>query len=118
MRQPPVFKFPQIKTGSRMRLSAIGTGRKRAVAAIALCAALAVLPPRPAAASSGSETVQSLYSTLLTTMQNGPALGPRGRYARIEPVVRRVFDINYMTRLAIGSEWESLNETQRQQVQQ
>src|SRR6185312_12080699 len=50
--------------------------------------------------------------------QNGPALGPRGRYARIEPVVRSVFDISYMTRLAVGPEWARLNETQRQQVEQ
>src|SRR3954447_2194984 len=118
MRQPSAFKSPQTKTGSRMRLSVIGTGRKRAFAAIALCAALAVLSPRPAAASNGSETVQSLYNTLLTTMQNGPALGPRGRYARIEPVIRRVFDISYMTRLAVGPEWATLNPTQQQQVQQ
>ena len=101
-----------------MRLSAIGTGRKRAFAAIALCAALATFSPGIAAASNGSETVQSLYNTLLTTMQNGAALGPRGRYARIEPVVRRVFDISYMTRLAVGPEWARLDETQRQQVEQ
>jgi len=101
-----------------MKLSAIGAGRKRAIAALALCAALAALPLRPAAANNGSETVQSLYSTLLTTMQNGPTLGPRGRYARIEPVVRSAFDINYMTRLAVGPEWAQLNETQRQQVAQ
>lgn len=101
-----------------MRLLATGTGRKRALAAIALCFALAALPPLPAAAANESDTVRSLYDTLLTTMQHGPALGARGRYARIEPVVRRVFDIEYMTRLAVGPEWARLNETQRQQVAQ
>ena len=101
-----------------MRPSATGTGRKRAFAAIALCVALAALSPRPAAASGGSDTVRSLYDTLLTTMQNGPTLGPRGRYARIEPIVRRVFDMEYMTRLAVGPEWAKLNDVQRQQVQQ
>src|SRR3954453_16798950 len=108
MRQPSAFKSPQSKTGNRMKFSIIGTGRKPTIATIALCAALAALPPRPAAASEGSDTVQSLYNTLLTTMQNGPALGPRGRYARIEPVVRRVFEINYMTRLAVGPDWAQL----------
>jgi phospholipid transport system substrate-binding protein len=101
-----------------MKLLTTGTGRRLAFAVIALCAALAALPPRPAAASNGSDIVRSLYDTLLATMQNGPTLGPRGRYARIEPVIRRVFDIDYMTRLAVGSEWARLNETQRQQVQQ
>jgi phospholipid transport system substrate-binding protein len=101
-----------------MKFSATGTGLKRAFAAIALCFALAALPPRPAIASNGSDTVRGLYDTLLTTMQHGPALGPRGRYDRIEPVVRRAFDIEYMTRLAVGPEWARLNEAQRQQVTQ
>src|SRR5512147_370070 len=101
-----------------MRFPSTATGSKHAVAAVALCVALATLSPRPAAANNGSDTVRSLYDTLLTTMQSGPTLGPRGRYARIEPVIRRVFDIDYMTRLAVGPEWARLNETQRQQVQQ
>ena len=101
-----------------MRPSATGTGWKRAFAAIALCIALATFSPRSGAASNGSDTVRSLYDTLLTTMQNGPALGPRGRYTRMEPVVRRVFDMEYMTRLAVGPEWAKLNDVQRQQVQQ
>ena len=66
----------------------------------------------------GTDTVRSLYDTLLTTMRNGPALGARGRYARLEPIVRQVFDIPFMTRLAVGPEWNSLNEGQRQQVAQ
>lgn len=101
-----------------MRFSATGPGWKYALAAIALCFALAALPPRPAIASNGSDTVRSLYDTLLTTMQHGQALGPRGRYDRIEPIVRRAFDIEYMTRLAVGPEWARLDETQRQQVAQ
>ena len=33
-------------------------------------------------------------------------------------MVRRVFDIPFMTRLAVGPEWASLTEAQRQQVSQ
>lgn len=99
-----------------MRRSVGGTGRTLGFLGIALCFALAAVPPRAALASSGTDAVRSLYDTLLTTMQSGPALGPRGRYDRIEPVVRRVFDIEYMTRLAVGPEWARLNETERQQV--
>lgn len=101
-----------------MTRSTTGTERKHFFAVIALCAALAIFAAHPAAASNGSDTVRSLYDTLLATMQSGPTLGPRGRFARIEPVVRRVFDIDYMTRLAVGPEWTRLNEAQRQQVQQ
>jgi len=38
--------------------------------------------------------------------------------SKIEPVVRRVFDIQFMTRLAVGPEWTNLTEAQRQQVSQ
>lgn len=86
------------------------------VAGLAFCLGLGVLSP-PAQAM-GGDTVQALYSTLLSTMQSGPSLGARGRYARIAPVVRQVFDIPFMTRLAVGPEWASLNPTQQQQVTQ
>ena len=100
-----------------MKFSAIGTGRKRVFPAIALCVALAALS-RPAAASNGSDTVRSLYDTLLTTMQNGPALGPRGRYARISQLFAAYSTSTTLTRLAVGPESARFNETQRQQVQQ
>jgi phospholipid transport system substrate-binding protein len=102
-----------------MKRSTTPRGRRITFAGIALCLAL-VAPSVPALAlgTGGADTVRSLYDTLLTTMRNGPALGPRGRYGRIEPIVRRVFDIPLMTRLAVGPEWAGLNETQRQQVSQ
>lgn len=102
-----------------MKRSTTGRGRRLALAGAALCLALAALPPRAdAMGSGGGDTVRSLYNTLLATMRNGPALGPRGRYDRLEPVVRQVFDIAFMTRLAVGPEWAALNEAQRQQVAQ
>jgi len=102
-----------------MKRSTIGRGRGLVLAGIALCIALTALAPRAVAlGAGGTEAVRSLYSTLLAAMQNGPALGPHGRYAQIEPVVRRVFDIPLMTRLAVGPQWESLTEPQRQQVSQ
>lgn len=99
-----------------MKRSTSGRGLKLAFAAVALGLAIAALPPRADAMGGGSDTVRNLYDTLLTTMRNGPALGPQGRYARIEPVVRQVFDIQTMTRLAVGPDWASLDQGQRQQV--
>jgi len=97
------------------------TRRERSLtfAGAALCLGLVVFsPPATAMGAGGTDTVRSLYDTLLATMRNGPALGARGRVAQIAPVVRRVFDIPFMTRLAVGPEWASLNEGQRQQVSQ
>ena len=102
-----------------MKRSTTGRERGLTLAGIALCVTLAAVSPRAMAmGGGGTETVRSLYNTLLATMQNGLALGPRGRYAEIEPVVHRVFDIAFMTRLAVGPDWATLSEPQRQQVSQ
>ena len=72
--------------------------------------------PAHAAPVSGSDTVQSLYDALLSTMKNGRTLGQSGRFTQLEPVIRRTFDIPSMARLSVGSSWASLTEAQRQQV--
>ena len=87
------------------------------LAGIAVGLALfALSPPAAAMATGGTDTVRSLYDTLISTMRNGATLGPRGRYAQLEPVVRRVFDIPFMTRLAVGPQWEGVSEAQRQEL--
>jgi phospholipid transport system substrate-binding protein len=102
-----------------MKRSTTRAARSCLLAGIVLCLAVAALPPRAVAMGAGGiETVRSLYDTLLATMRNGAALGPRGRYAQIEPMVLRVFDIPLMTRLAVGPDWAGLTEAQRQQVSQ
>ncbi len=102
-----------------MKRSTPARERSLTAAGIALCLALAALSPRALAmGAGGTETVRSLYQTLLLTMRNGATLGPHGRYAQLEPVVRRLFDIPFMTRLAVGPQWESLNDAQRQEVAQ
>lgn len=99
-----------------MKRSMKGMGQVIAVAGLALGLGFATLTP-PAKAM-GSAAVQTLYSTLMSTMQSGPSLGASGRYARLEPVIRQVFDIPTMTRLAVGPEWTNLNQVQQQQVTQ
>src|SRR5215467_14472159 len=72
--------------------------------------------PVHAAPASGGDTVQGLYEALLTTMKNGRILGQSGRFAQLEPVIRRTFDISSMARLSVGPYWASLTEAQRQEV--
>lgn len=88
-----------------------------ALSAAALMLAIS-LPTSPARAEAGAEAVRTLYATLLNVMQNGPRLGPHGRYAEIEPVIGRVFDLPLMTRLAVGPDWATMNPAQQQQVTQ
>ena len=72
--------------------------------------------PAHAALASSGDTVQGLYDALLGMMKSGRSLGPSGRFARLEPVIRRSFDIPTMARLSVGSSWVTLSEVQRQQV--
>jgi phospholipid transport system substrate-binding protein len=86
-------------------------------AGLAVMMVLAILPqPTFAASASGSDTVQGLYDTLLSTMKNGRALGQSGRFVQLEPVVRRTFDIASMARLSVGPSWAKMSDPQRQQV--
>ena len=92
------------------------TAAWRAVA-LATCLGIAMFAyPAHAAPGTGGDTVQGLYDALLGTMKNGRTLGQSGRFARLEPVIRRTFDIPTMARLSVGSSWATLSETQRQQV--
>ena len=72
--------------------------------------------PVHAAPSSGGDTVKGLYDALLNTMKNGRILGQSGRFAQLDPVIRRSFDVASMARLSIGSTWTGLSESQRQQI--
>jgi len=93
--------------------------RRWRLAAIALILALAAQAPDAVAMQGGGgDAVKSLYDALLAAMRNGPALGSRGRYAQIAPVVRRVFDIPLMTRLAVGTAWQGLPDGQQRQLAQ
>ena len=86
-------------------------------AALATGLGIAMLAyPAHAAPTSGGDTVRGLYDTLLGTMKSGRSLGQSGRFARLEPVIRRTFDITTMARLSVGSSWVTLSEAQRQQV--
>jgi phospholipid transport system substrate-binding protein len=88
-------------------LRAFGLGVALAAAATAAVAAPAAQP---------QAKMRGFYETLLTTMKAGPALGESGRYARLAPIVKRLFDLPWMARLAVGPGWASLSPAQRQQV--
>ena len=70
----------------------------------------------PAAASDPQDAIRSFYATLLTTMKAGPRLGQSGRYAVLAPVIRQVFDVPFMARLAVGPDGAGLRPGQQAQV--
>ncbi len=89
----------------------------RKAAGLVALLALSALPYQAVALpEGGGAVVQGLYDTLLNTMKNGRNLGQSGRFAQLEPVIRRSFDLPTMTRLSVGPAWTSLSEAQRQQL--
>ena len=88
---------------------------------IALVLALAiavVLPGAPASAQSQSPRapVERLNAVLLQVMQNADALGFRGRYNTLEPVLTEAFTFETMARLSIGpGNWTALDPQRRQE---
>lgn len=69
---------------------------------------LAAAPASAQAADPARATVQALDDGLLAIMKAGKAAGVDGRAQRIGPVVDRTFDIPLMTRLSVGTTWNTI----------
>jgi len=75
-------------------------------------------PEAPAAPGAPTDVVRNFYGVLLDVMQHAPALGPKGRYQKLEPVVRGTFDVPFMARLSVGPTWRSLTPEQKRRAVQ
>jgi phospholipid transport system substrate-binding protein len=87
------------------------------IIASALAAAftsLVLTGPAPALAAGPEDSVNALHDILISTMKDGRNLGERGRYAKLEPVIRQLFDLPLMSRLAVGASWAALSPAQQQ----
>src|SRR6266849_2516657 len=90
--------------------------RMIASAVAATVALLIFAGPATALAAGPEDSVHSFHQTLLGTMTEGRTLAESGRYVRIEPVIRRLFDIPSMARLAVGASWATLSPAQQRLV--
>ena len=85
-----------------------------ASAAAATLIFLSLVFPASVSAAGPEDSVNTFHETLISTMKDGRTLSESGRYARIEPVVHRLFDLPLMSRLAIGASWSTLSSAQQQ----
>jgi phospholipid transport system substrate-binding protein len=70
--------------------------------------------PFPAASDGKTiEVVENLHMTLLAVMKDGPQIGYKGRYDRLEPVITASFDLPLISKTVLGRYWEALNQDQR-----
>lgn len=68
------------------------------------------------AASDPAATIKNFYATLTQTMKRGQALGDKGRYDALAPVIRQSFDLGAMAQMAVGPGWAKLSAAERQEV--
>ena len=59
------------------------------------------------------EVVENLHTTLVAVMKDGPQIGYKGRYDRLEPVIKTSFDMPFISKTVMGRYWETLNQEQR-----
>ncbi|HEY5289463.1 MAG TPA: ABC transporter substrate-binding protein [Caulobacteraceae bacterium] len=77
-------------------------------------AAATVISSSVMAADPAVGRIEALDNALLSTMKEGAALGAKGRFRKLEPVVQSAFDLPLMTRFAVGPAWTSMSEADHQ----
>jgi phospholipid transport system substrate-binding protein len=74
-------------------------------------------PDAPAAgipdASAIRAPVEALYATLLEVMHQADELGFAGRYAKLEPVVKSSYDLEFMASRVVGRQYQRLDPAQQ-----
>lgn len=68
------------------------------------------------AADPAVSTIQSFYDVLLDVMKNADRLGLKGREQKLDPVIRKTYDLPLMTRLTVGPQWQSISPEQQQRI--
>lgn len=66
-----------------------------------------------AAAAPAVATINTFYDTLLEVMKQAKTLGFKGRYEKLDPAMRRAYNLPLMTRLSIGPDWQKLTPEQQ-----
>jgi phospholipid transport system substrate-binding protein len=74
---------------------------------------LAAFARTAAADPAAAPAVERLHAALLGVMKEADALGYAGRAERLRPVLADVYDVAFMARRSIGSQWDALGEDQR-----
>lgn len=71
-----------------------------------------------AAADPAISRIASFDGALLEAMKSGRAVGAKGRYHRLTPVVEASFDLPLMTRFSVGPVWAKMSEADHQALTQ
>ena len=67
-----------------------------------------------AGADAARARVEQLYATLQDVMRRGEQLSYDERYAELDPVIRRAYDLPFMSAKTLGRYWKGLSEQDRE----
>lgn len=84
------------------------------LALLAGCLLVAGLPTSYAATP--SEEIAKLNATLLDVMKNADKLGYSGRFEKLQPVMKQLYDFPLMARVAVGAYWKGLDKEKRKKL--
>lgn len=62
------------------------------------------------------KTINGLNAKLLDTMKQAQALGVQGRFSALAPVLSSTYDIQSMSRMAVGQSWDTFQPEQKAAV--
>jgi len=65
------------------------------------------------ASDPAAKRVRAFYDSLLAVMKQARGLGVHGRYEKLAPAIRETFDLDAMTRIAVGTEWNAIPREQQ-----
>ena len=82
--------------------------------ALALLVGLGTGAARAADTDPAVATLDTFHKALIETMKQGAELGVKGRYRKLEPVVKQTFNLPVMTRFAVGTKWSEFTDADHQ----
>ena len=86
---------------------------------LSLAMALLLLTLSPPVAASGNDpaakVVEKLHAELLVVMKQAKALGYKGRFQRLAPVVTSSYDLPFISKIVVGRYWSEFSPEQREQ---
>lgn len=85
----------------------------RMIGALALILASVLASAAESGVEAARAVVERLNAALIGVMKEAKQLGYQGRYKRLEPVVREVFQFEAVAQIALGSHWKTLTEEQK-----
>jgi phospholipid transport system substrate-binding protein len=91
--------------------------KSAALSAAALALLLGAAPlVRAADADPAIGQVEGLDSALLAAMKEGPSLGVKGRYRKLQPAVERAFNMPAMAQFTVGTAWAKFSDAEKAAV--